>query len=91
MAVKFRCVIEGYWTVEVDGVDRPITAVRDWTGRWVIQSCSATVRDAKLWHVHGETKTLKEAKPLMVRIWDWMRTARDLAHYEAIQEAAQRG
>lgn len=86
--IDFRRIQPGYWTLVVNGTDRPVIAVRQ--GRnWIVQAGSLS-RTAVLESQHGTTRRLADAKSLMFYVWHAMDTARELARHEALEQEYRR-
>lgn len=81
--IEFVRIQPGYWTMKVGGVTRPIVAVRK--GRnWIVQAANLD-RQATTEKVHGSTRTLADAKSLMVATWLHLDAMRNMEHYNALE------
>ncbi len=86
--ISYRRIQAGYWTLVVNGTDRPVVLVRQ--GRnWVVQAAN-TNRKAQLETQHGKTRRLDEAKSLANFVWFAMDSQREFARFEALEQEYRR-
>jgi hypothetical protein len=82
--ITYRRIQSGYWTLVVNGADRPVVAVRQ--GRnWIIQG-AALKRGALLEQRYGSTRNLADAKSLMNFAWWGIDSAREWDRYNALEQ-----
>lgn len=83
--IEFVRVVPGYWMVNVDGVRRPIRAIR--AGRlWHVSMNNMDIRKPGSSDEHlGSVRNMRDARSLMVAAWMRVEKTRDLAHAEALK------
>lgn len=86
--IAFRQVQPGYWTIVVNDTVRPVIVIRQGR-RWVVQMplLDPQVPGSRGETQVGSTRSLRDAKGLMVAAWLTLDAARELARHDATQQA----
>lgn len=83
--ITFTRVSPGHWTLTVDGIDRPVVAVRFGRNWYVQRTATARRVHGSIEDVLGDARSLRDAKSLMVAGWLDLDRQRALAHLDALQ------